>query len=137
MLTLNRFCAAALVALSLTLGACHDVAKDTVVPSIAAPASTGHGLVGAAFAAIAIMATGTAPITFAVTAGSLPPGMSLDATTGQYAGTPTTAGVFTFTVTATNRRGSANQSFSQTVLQIPAITAPASPLAPGIAAAAA
>jgi hypothetical protein len=132
MLTLNRFCAAALVALSLTLGACHDDAKETVVPTITAPASIGNGVVGVAFAPTSIMATGTAPITFAVTAGTLPPGITLDAT-GQYAGTPTTAGVFNFTVSATNRRGSGSQAFSQTILQRPAITAPASPLAPGIA----
>jgi hypothetical protein len=135
MLTLNRFCAAAIVAISLTLGACHDDAKETVVPSITGPASIGNGLVGAAFAPTSIVATGTAPITFAVSAGSLPPGITLS-TTGQYTGTPTMAGAFDFTVTATNRRGSASRSFSQTILQIPAITAPVSPLTPGIAGAA-
>ena len=40
---------------------------------------------------------GKAPFTFQVIAGSLPPGISLDAN-GQFVGTPTVAGVYAFTV---------------------------------------
>ena len=43
----------------------------------------------------------TAPFTFAVTAGALPDGLSL-AANGDLTGTPTVAGDFTFTVTATD-----------------------------------
>ncbi len=132
MLSFQQSFAAAVVAVSLTLGACDD-AKETVVPSITAPASIGNGVVGAAFAPTSIVADGTTPITFAVTTGTLPPGITLNGTTGQYSGTPTTAGAFDFTITATNRRGSSNRAFTQTVLQTPAITAPTSPLAATIA----
>jgi len=43
---------------------------------------------------------GTGPYTFAVTMGTLPPGLTL-ATNGTLSGTPTSTGSFTFTVTAT------------------------------------
>lgn len=43
---------------------------------------------------------------FSISAGSLPPGLSLDASTGALRGTPTQTGVFTFKVRATNQIGS-------------------------------
>jgi len=45
---------------------------------------------------------GTPPYTFAISAGALPPGLSLVAATGVASGTPTTYGVFTFTVQVTD-----------------------------------
>ena len=45
---------------------------------------------------------GTAPYSFSVTRGTLPPGLSLDPGTGLISGTPTTQGSYTFTVTATD-----------------------------------
>ena len=49
---------------------------------------------------------GTPPYTYAVTTGALPAGMSLNPTTGVLSGTPTAAGSFNFTVTATDSSGS-------------------------------
>jgi hypothetical protein len=60
------------------------------------PAATG----GASFN-YTFTATGNAPITFSVTSGSLPPGLTLSSA-GLLSGTPTTLGLFTFTVTASN-----------------------------------
>jgi len=56
---------------------------------------------------IALTATGgVAPYTYAVSAGSLPAGISLNATTGQITGTPTTAAPATdVTVRATDKNG--------------------------------
>ena len=50
-------------------------------------------------------ARGAPPYQFQVTAGSLPPGLSLDAVTGDLAGTPTTAGLYPFEITATDATG--------------------------------
>lgn len=55
---------------------------------------------------------GTAPHTFAVSAGSLPPGLSLT-TNGELSGTPTRSGNFPFTVTATDSTGgTGSQSYT-------------------------
>lgn len=45
---------------------------------------------------------GTPPYTFAITAGALPPGLSLDSAAGNITGTPTVFGVFSFTVQVTD-----------------------------------
>lgn len=62
----------------------------------------------------ALVATGTAPITWAVTAGTLPAGLSLSSG-GTISGTPTTAAGYSFTVTATNSVGTDVQAFTGTV----------------------
>jgi len=57
-----------------------------------------------------------ASTTFTVAAGSLPTGLSLDSSTGEITGTPTTAGAYSFSITASNNGETATQSFSTTVL---------------------
>lgn len=45
---------------------------------------------------------GKAPLTFSISAGSLPPGLKLTASSGQISGTPTTTGTYNFTLTVTD-----------------------------------
>ena len=69
-----------------------------------------------------IQATGgLTPYTFDVSAGSLPPGLSLNQATGQISGTPTTAGSFNFTLRVTD--ANSNTGTLDTVLTV----APESP----------
>lgn len=57
-----------------------------------------HGVVGVAYTHTFPVTGGTMPFTFSITAGALPPGLTLDTTTGVVSGTPTTQGVYAFTI---------------------------------------
>jgi outer membrane autotransporter protein len=71
-------------------------------PTIAiTPATLANGVRGTAYNAALSANGGTSPYTFAVTAGAVPTGLSLSSA-GALAGTPTAAGSFNFTVTATD-----------------------------------
>ena len=66
------------------------------------PTTLPDGVYGTAYSNQQLTITGgTAPYTFTVTLGSLPPGMSLSSD-GIISGTPTAVGLYTFTVTATD-----------------------------------
>ncbi|MBZ5540581.1 MAG: Ig-like domain repeat protein [Acidobacteriia bacterium] len=59
-----------------------------------------NGIVGVPYQATLQATGGTAPYTWSIQLGSLPLGLALDSTTGAVSGTPTSAGVATFTVQA-------------------------------------
>ncbi len=81
-----------------------------IVPTIVSPTSPlQNGVEGTALA-VSFTATGTPPLTFSVTAGALPTGLTLEPS-GLYHGTPTAAGSFAFTVTVTNTAGSGSAAF--------------------------
>jgi hypothetical protein len=70
-----------------------------------APATLPGGTNGAPYASQTLTASGgVAPYSYVVTAGSVPPGLTLT-TGGVLSGTPTSAGTFGFTVTATDVDG--------------------------------
>ena len=62
-----------------------------------------------------LAATGSDTITWSVTSGSLPTGLSLDRSTGTITGTPTTEGTSTFTVKAENSYGSDSKEYTLTI----------------------
>lgn len=69
---------------------------------------------------------GTAPLTWAVTSGALPTGMSLASSTGLISGTPTVSGTALFTVTVTD----ANAKTDSKALSIAITPVPVVPTAP-------
>ncbi len=66
------------------------------------PASLQAPVAGVAYSQAFTAGGGTAPYTFAVAAGTLPAGLSLNPSTGVLSGTPPTAGTHTFTVRVTD-----------------------------------
>ncbi len=71
---------------------------------------------------------GTSPFTWSVSSGSLPPGVTLNASTGLLSGTPTTAGTFSFTVKVTDHAGLTDtKDTSITIVPAPSLSFPAPP----------
>lgn len=96
---------------------------DNVRPAITS-AGPLAGTAGTAYS-YTVTASGTPTPTYAITAGTLPTGLGLDATSGVISGTPTTPGTYTFTVTASNGT-SADASATYTVaIAAPTVTTPA------------
>src|SRR3546814_4005507 len=77
-----------------------DWSSDVCSSDLTLPDST----VGAAYSQALSASGGTAPYTFAVTAGSLPAGLNL-AADGSLTGTPAAGGSFAFTATANDDNG--------------------------------
>lgn len=69
---------------------------------VIAPAALTGGTVGAAYSETFIASGGIASYSYAITAGALPAGVTLNGSNGVISGTPTAGGTFNFTVTATS-----------------------------------
>jgi hypothetical protein len=102
------------VTATVTIGGVSDgftaTTRAQVAPTITTTTLAG-GNVASAYSRV-IAATGDGPFTWAVTVGTLPDGLALDAGTGVISGTPTTIEDQTFTVEATNDAGSDDQELS-------------------------
>ena len=93
-------------------------------PSVSTSSLPG-GDTSAAYHQTVTTAGGTGPYTYAVTTGSLPPGLTLDPTTGVISGTPAATGSTTFTVTSTDADGrTASASLIVVVSGPPSVTTP-------------
>ena len=64
------------------------------------PETVPEGEEGAFYSELFMAAGGTEPYVYTITAGGLPPGLALDPNSGAVSGTPTTAGIFDFAISA-------------------------------------
>jgi large repetitive protein len=91
-----------------------------------APPTLANGTIGGAYSASVTANGGTSGYTYAITAGSAPPGITMNAG-GTFSGTPTGAGTYNFTITATDSTTgpgapySGSQAYSITIVA-PTIT---------------
>ena len=96
------------------------------IVSVTSPGDQSDGS-GTAITAVAITATDSsagATLTYS-DGGTLPPGLSIDPTTGSITGTPTTGGVYAVTITATDGSGaSGNAAFNWTITNTVSVTSP-------------
>lgn len=75
-------------------------------PSLSCPVGGGSATVGTFYSSALVPSAGTPPYgPFAITAGFLPPGLSLNTSTGFISGTPTTAGTWSYTAQVTDSIG--------------------------------
>ena len=90
------------------LGCLVAVSYDITIacPTITlAPALLPDGIEGISYSQQLTASGGVGPYAYALTSGSLPPGLALDPATGLISGTPTTAGTYSFDITATDQTG--------------------------------
>ena len=102
-----------LVKFSVTTGGSSGGGESSVTlkdPAITTT-SLSYGIVGLSYSA-AISATGTTPITWSITSGTLPGGLTLNSSTGVISGIPTVKGTSNFTVQAKNTSGTATQELT-------------------------
>lgn len=80
----------------------NGTVSSTVATPIVSPSSE-IGTVGSVFNYF--ISALNSPTSFAISSGSLPPGLILDTTTGQISGSPTSTGSYSVNITATNNVG--------------------------------
>ena len=91
------------------------------------PASLGAGMAGTPYSTTLSAAGGTAPYTYSVSSGSLPPGMNLNARSGVLSGTPTNTQAANVTITVTDANGATGfQAYTFNIAAMPINVAPSS-----------
>lgn len=92
-------------------------------PTIGVSGNPAAGTVATVYSDSSISASGgTSPYTFTVSAGSLPNGLALNATTAIISGNPMASGTFSFTILANDANGCSGTTDLSIVIDCPAIT---------------
>lgn len=103
-----------------------DVTFTVAQPLTISTTSVGDTDVGVAVSDTLAVAGGNGTVTWAVSEGALPDGLTM--ASGVISGTPTKTGTFNFTITATDNTGTATQAYTVNINAVPALTGPASVL---------
>jgi hypothetical protein len=89
--------------------AVSSACTGTIAPKpapLALTCAASSGTVGTAYTSAAVASGGTAPyVSYVLTSGSLPPGLTLNATTGAITGTPTKSGNYSYVIQVTDTNG--------------------------------
>lgn len=96
------------------------------------PAGVPNTAVGSSYSTTFTASGATGAVTFEATEGTVPPGLSLNATTGVLSGTPTAAATYVFVIKATDARGCSGEREYTIVVALTATqtTLSSSPAAP-------
>jgi hypothetical protein len=107
-----------LVATTSSLGPVSSAAFDITCPTLTmSPPTLPQGTQGTAYSQFCAAGGGAPPYAYTISAGALPGGLALNASTGEIAGTPGASGTFGFTVTATDAAGCAvSQPYSLVIV---------------------
>lgn len=101
----------------------HETASASLVLVVAPSgltltSSPPDGVLGVGYSFIFTAAGGTAPYSYSVSNGSLPPGLFLNPNTGQVSGTPTTTGFYPFTIEANDSSSPSKSAFDSTGITV-------------------
>ena len=101
-------------------GVYQNIVSESPWPPSFTTTSVPPGAKGAAYAATLTAAGGATPYSWSITGGTLPPGLTLNASSGAFSGTPTSAGFFSFTVQVSDANlTAAAQSFTLLLTNAP------------------
>jgi hypothetical protein len=100
----------------------------TPPPALSLACASASGQVGLPYDSFLMAMGGFPPYVFSIPSGSLPPGLTLNPTTGEISGTPSTAGTFSFTSQVVDSSGNPSTNTVQSSCGI-TITTPPVPLA--------
>ena len=100
----------------------------SAVPAITTNSPLPGGTIGVAYSQTLTATGGTPPLVWTITAGALPPGLTLNSATGQISGTPTTAGPSTIIVHATDANGASGAKSLTVTISPPLVISTSSAL---------
>jgi hypothetical protein len=109
-------------------------AVDVAPATLTLDSTLGAGIVGSPYNQAIVVSGGAAPYVFSIGSGRLPPGVTLNASTGALTGTPLAAGTYAFTIRVVDANG-ATAAFAQAIVVEPRPDPSADPAVRGMLAA--
>jgi hypothetical protein len=100
---------------------CTIVVQSSVVNLDCGTCGAAKATVNVSYAVNYSVSGGASPYAYTLVTGTLPPGLSLNGSTGKISGTPTTVGSYQFTVKATDSNGNSDTATCTILVQGPAV----------------